>query len=128
MFIYFLDSINGIIFLEIDTIEVNRIMDIQKLLINEIRTYLSIYRMNEILYSVGIDLQPNSNNEKARNNNIANYLYDALDTILDIMDDIDSIDSEDDDFVSVLQNVSMNYDTFTDDLIINEVINKFQKR
>lgn len=103
-------------------------MDIQKLLINEIRTYLSIYRMNEILYSVGIDLQPNSNNEKARNNNIANYLYDALDTILDIMDDIDSIDSEDDDFVSVLQNVSMNYDTFTDDLIINEVINKFQKR
>lgn len=103
-------------------------MDIQKLLINEIRTYLSIYRMNEILYSVGIDLQPNSNNEKASNNNIVNYLYDALDTILDIMDDIDSIDSEDDDFVSVLQNVSMNYDTFTDNLIINEVINKFQKR
>lgn len=67
-------------------------MDIQKLFINEIRSYLLIYKTTCIFYDIGI------------------------------------IDSDADDFLATLQQVSINNDTYTDDVIIKEVINKFQKK
>lgn len=103
-------------------------MNVQKLLIDEIRSYLLIYKTTCIFYDIGIDLQTDYDNVPSQRINVANYLYGGLDNILHIIDDIEEIDSDDDDFLSTLQEVSINNDIYTDDLIIKEVINKFNKR
>lgn len=103
-------------------------MDIQKLLIKEIRSYLLTYKPTCIFYDIGIDLQSDYDEISPKKTNVANYLYDGLDNILHIIDDIGTIDSDDDDFLATLQQVSINSDTYTDDVIKKEVINKFQKK
>lgn len=103
-------------------------MDIQKLLINEIRSYLLIYKTTCIFYDIGIDLQSDHDETPSKKTNVANYLYGGLDNILHIIDDIGTIYRDDDDFLATLQQVSINNDTYTDDVIIKEVINKFQKK
>ena len=103
-------------------------MDIQKLLINEIRSQLLIYKTTCIFYDIGIDLQSDYDETPSKKINVANYLQGGLDNILHIIDDIGTIDSDDDDFLATLQQVSINNDTYTDDVIIKEVINKFQKK
>lgn len=87
-----------------------------------------IYKTTCIFYDVGIDLQSDYDETPSKKINVANYLYGGLDNILHIIDYIEEIDSDDDDFLATLQQVSINNDTYTDDVIIKEVINKFQKK
>ena len=104
-------------------------MNQQELLVREINTYLSLFKVTDIFYRMGMEIQPELDNEALKDNNVGNHLFKGLDNTLATIFEIMNLDVDGEEkFIADMHDIVRNYNNYSDELIINNLINKFQNK